>query len=710
LIADGGMIGRVLSTVLVISAPALAVLPGLEAGGETLDDLVRTLSDKDESKRVEARQRLPSFGVDAIRPLIPLVGHDNLAISKPACDVLMDIANEVSAPGRESERREASRLFTLMIAKQQPERIRRYGLRLLAVTVPAGFDVAPIAALLRDTQYREMARVTLERIGSPEAVRALRASLKDADPGFTCALLTSLGMLGDSDSVTVITPLARHDEESVRLAAARALARIGDPRSYRAIAAVVQKATERSEEAAADSLLIFADTVVRKHGDKTTARRIYLKMLDSAGGEPLRCAALVGLGRVGGAGAVRAILDVVDGSGDDVAVRSTAVDALKRLEDEKVSSLLRREYRRRPPQTCAAIVEVLGSRGDSESLPLLIDAAESPDESLRLAALRALGELGEGRALDVLVGAARSPSGEERPVVVGAIAELADRLRTRGDRDGAGMAYGRLLELASSNAIRSRALRGIALCPVPQVAPSVVEHADNPELKEDLIAALAAVAAVLERQGEESDALQAYETLYALAPSIDQMRRIVQRLRALGSTIDSARGLRFVTGWWLIGPFSDEGGEGWETAYVGEPDVDLSGRYGGGDERIGWKWYVTSDDMGKVDLLAAIGRHDHVIAYAYTEIEVAEECDAVLRLGVDDGVRCWVNCEQIWDHYVNRPMKLDEDKPECRLKAGVNRILLKISQNNMGWEFCLRITTREGAAIPFVQRTKGSTE
>jgi HEAT repeat protein len=710
LTANRATIKRIFGAVLLISGIFLAVLAGSVCGEETLDDLVRALSGKEESSRVEARQHLASFGVEAIRPLIPLVDDENLAISKPACDVLMDIANEVSAPGRDAERREACELFMSMLAESQPERTRTYGLGLLSMTVPAGFDVAPIAALLRDPQYRETARVTLERIGSPEAVQALRACLRDADAGFTCALLNSLGMLGDSDSVTEITGLTRHDDEAIRLAAARALARIGDSGSESAIAAVVQTATEKSRAAAADSLLLFADTVVRKRGDKATAQRIYMKMLESADEEPLRCAALVGLGTVGDTGTVHVILDVVDASSENVTVRSTAVEALKRLDDEEVSSLLRREYRERPLHTCAAIVEVLGSRGDPESLPLLVDAAESREKSLRLAAVRALGELGDGRALDTLAEAAQSALGEERTVAVGAVAELADRLRTRGEGDTAGEAYAHLLELASDDPMRMRALRGIAFCPVPHAASSVLTHAENPELKEESVAALAAVAAVLERAGEERDALRAYEKLYALGPSIDQMRPIVQRLKRLGSTVDVARGLGFVTAWWLIGPFSDEGGEGWGTNYVGEPDVNLNGRYSSGDERVAWKRHVTSDEMGKVDLLATIGKHDHVVAYAYTEIEVAEECDAALRLGVDDGVRCWLNGEQIWDNYVNRPLKLDEDKPECRLKAGVNRILLKISQNNMGWEFCVRVTTPDDAAIPFVQRRRSSGE
>ena len=697
------MLRRRLGSTVFIAVLCLALVICHAAGAGQLDDLVNALAGQIESERVRARQHLPAFGTDAIPALIPLVSHEKIAISKPARDVLMDIANEVSVPGRDTARREACRLFMSMIAAGQPEATTVCGLRLLAMTVPDGFDLTPIAALLADRHYREKARVAFERIGSPEAVRALRESLRDADADFTCALLNSLGALGDSDSVETITRLALHENPRVRLATAHALALIGDPASESALTKVVEKAAEKHRPEAVDSLLLLADSVVRKHCDKKTARRIYLNVLNSSDEETLRSAALVGLGTVGDLAVIPTVLDVLDAADEDAHIRSSAVDALKCFETRGVCARVRREYVDRPTKTQLAAIEVLGARGNPESLPLLMEETQNDDERVRLAALRALGDLGQPGALDTLVEAAQTGSVDEKAVAIAAAADLADTLKTQGKRDAAGRAYTHVLELAADDAMRSRTLRGLAICPVPEAASVVISNADNPELKDESIPALAAVAAVLENAGRKREALQAYEKLYALGPSVEEMRAIVPRMKAVGSTINVARGLGFVTSWWLIGPFSDEGGEGWGTAYVGEPDVDVTTAV---DSKTSWKHVVTADEMGKVNLLATVGRHDHVVAYAYTEIEVAEERKAVLRLGVDDGVKCWVNGELVWDNYVNRPITVDQDKPECRLKAGVNRILLKISQNNMGWEFCMRVTTTDGAVIPLVQRAE----
>lgn len=262
-------------------------------------DLVNALSGGDDSQRVRARQHLPAFGVEAIQALIPLTSHENLAVSKPARDVLMDIANEVCAPGRDTERREACDLFISMIAADQPHAIKVYGLKLLAMVVPNGFDVKPIADLLADEEYREKARVTLERIGTQQSRRALRAALRRADAEFTCALLASLGSLSDSDSTAAITKLASHKDVQIRLSAAHALAQIGDPGTEAVLIKVVEMASNNDRADAIHSLLLFAELVVKKRDDKATARRIYRHILDAWADGPLQNAALAELRAVG---------------------------------------------------------------------------------------------------------------------------------------------------------------------------------------------------------------------------------------------------------------------------------------------------------------------------------------------------------------------------------------------------------------------------
>lgn len=693
---------------ITLSAVALlffmSILSPLRLGADAqLDDLVRDLSGSDESARVEARQHLPACGTEAIPQLIPLVNSDNPAVAKAARDVLMDIANEVSTPGRDDDRRDAAELFISMIRRDRPEPVRVFGLKLLAITVPDGFDVKPISDMLTDRQYREAARVTLERIGSQEAAQVLRKALRDADPEFTCALLDSLGMLGDPESVSAIKRLTTHENEAICLAAAHALALIGDPGSERAITAVVETATDESRSAAVDSLLLFADTIVRKHRDEAAARKIYLKVLNTSENEALQCAALAGLGTVADLRTVPVILDLMDRADERAQVWSSAVAALKRIRSDEISSFLIREYPDRSAKTQLAIIEVLGARRDAASFPFLAEAARNTKPAIRLAALRALGDLGDVLGLDILIETTQKAAGEEKVVAVDAIARLADALKAQGKRNEAGQAYARVLELASEDSMRSRALQGLAICPVPEAAPNIISNADRAQSKDDSVAALGAVAALLEQAGRKDEALRAYEKLFSLGESLDRVHGILARTKARGANIDMARCLGFVTSWLLIGPFDDTDGKGWTTPYIGEPETDLAGTYVSGSSDLRWRHHVTPDETGKVNLISVLGQHEHVVAYACTEIAVSKDCEAVLKIGADDGVKCWVNGEQVWDKHVNRPLKVDEDAVKCALKAGVNRILLKISQNNMGWEFCVRVSSPEGAIIPFVQ-------
>jgi hypothetical protein len=49
---------------------------------------------------------------------------------------------------------------------------------------------------------------------------------------------------------------------------------------------------------------------------------------------------------------------------------------------------------------------------------------------------------------------------------------------------------------------------------------------------------------------------------------------------------------------------------------------------------------------------------------------------------------------------------VDQDRVPVHLEAGTNKILLKLYQNNQGWEFCVRIVSADGRPVPFKQRSE----
>jgi hypothetical protein len=79
------------------------------------------------------------------------------------------------------------------------------------------------------------------------------------------------------------------------------------------------------------------------------------------------------------------------------------------------------------------------------------------------------------------------------------------------------------------------------------------------------------------------------------------------------------------------------------------------------------------------------------VAYAYTEVEIVHARETVLRCGSDDGIRIWLNGEQIHSREVGRPYRPNDDEISIYLRPGTNRILVKIDNYQGGWGFGVSI-------------------
>lgn len=109
------------------------------------------------------------------------------------------------------------------------------------------------------------------------------------------------------------------------------------------------------------------------------------------------------------------------------------------------------------------------------------------------------------------------------------------------------------------------------------------------------------------------------------------------------------------------------------------------------DVRLGWK-PAKAGKKGYVSFDLHLGRHEWAIGYAYTEIESVHAREAVLSCGSDDGIKIWINGEVVHVNEVGRGYSPDADSCAVRLKAGVNRILVKVDNYVSGWGFGLGIS------------------
>lgn len=161
---------------------------------------------------------------------------------------------------------------------------------------------------------------------------------------------------------------------------------------------------------------------------------------------------------------------------------------------------------------------------------------------------------------------------------------------------------------------------------------------------------------------------------------------------------------KFIKSWLLLGPIplqpqADEA-KSWD--HLPGFNTDYLGKYGGetnpaikagdvvkaGKKTVVWKYYESPDSI--INLVSAVSKTFPVFAYAYTEVEAAEDGVQLVGLGTNDGATLFVNGTRIFDYPAMRGVKVDGDLIPALLKKGRNTILLKVEQHGNKWGFCLR--------------------
>jgi HEAT repeat protein len=572
-------------------------------------------------------------------------------------------------------------------------------MRLLPLAASPGVPLDPVAALLtgEDKVLREKARECLQHIGTEVASNALLAAVPNADPAFARALVDAAGRIAHPSSVEPLTRIAvEYPASEVRAAALHALVWTGDPslaKTFREVRSRADEATRLECERAAVRL---AENMGMNGGNWQHTIALYREILAETQFDIIRRAAMMGLGRFGDETVVAPI--VVAAEGGSPLVRATVVPALEQLRGPAPAKRILEAYPTLSRPSQLLLVQMFGRKGDPVYIPVLKDAAASGDKAFRMAALKALSASSSVDALPVLVTIAKTGSEEERTLALEAASNVAGSLGTAGDADAAGSAYWELYGLAGDPAIKRVALQGLARYPVAGAHDTIMNSLKDDALADAARAALPGLFGALVNNNEEAKALDVFNIVLRSGASADTLIGMVSRLQGIQTTLDTTKLLGAVKEWHVIGPFQWKTEDDWETAFVGEPNIDLKATYKDGDAERTWKEFTAGDALGMVNLIGVVGQHDRVFAYAYAEIDVPEATPAQLRLGSDDGNVVWLNGEKVWENRVDRGAGVDQDIAPCQLKQGKNTILVKISQGAGGWNFMLRVTKPDGTA------------
>ena len=102
-------------------------------------------------------------------------------------------------------------------------------------------------------------------------------------------------------------------------------------------------------------------------------------------------------------------------------------------------------------------------------------------------------------------------------------------------------------------------------------------------------------------------------------------------------------------------------------------------------------WKEAQAHKGFVDLVSNLGAIEYAVAYAYAEIESIHPRETVLKCGSDDGIKVWINGKLVHENDVQRGHSAGSDQAPIHLNAGVNQVLVKVSQLVGGWGFSVEV-------------------
>ncbi len=161
----------------------------------TLDALIEKIKSEKDTDRAAARDGAGAVGAKAVLPLAKIAAGDELEVARAANRAIQNIVYYTGRPGAEDEAKAVAAELLKLLDNDYPLQLRRDALW-MTWQIAGEEAVEPVAALLTNSELREDARMTLERLPGEKATAALKAALAAAAKADKPALANSLNVRG----------------------------------------------------------------------------------------------------------------------------------------------------------------------------------------------------------------------------------------------------------------------------------------------------------------------------------------------------------------------------------------------------------------------------------------------------------------------------------------------------------------------------------
>lgn len=139
--------------------------------------------------------------------------------------------------------------------------------------------------------------------------------------------------------------------------------------------------------------------------------------------------------------------------------------------------------------------------------------------------------------------------------------------------------------------------------------------------------------------------------------------------------------------WMIIGEFPNwKKNDGFNTAYPPEEKIDFDAFYEGWYQPARWRrWYACAHTDYEVNFQEALEpvfeyypKFDRAVAYAYAEFTCERRLETIMRLGIQNATRVWINNVVVYETEHQVPHDdFEQDSVPVALRQGKNTILVK---------------------------------
>jgi HEAT repeat protein len=679
--------------------------------------LGKLLSDSDTNSACTAAMGLGRLGGPQALATLQAAWSDSVsgAVHEAEIDGLLECANQLLTESKDGE---ALKIFQRLYDAGKSERARQAAFRgVILASGKAGISLMAQAIAGNDGASQGAALQIATKLEGSDATKALADLLPKVNGPVQIALLTCLQRRGDPSALAAVAQMAGSSDPDVRMAAINAMGDLGDGSvalllaEKAATAAGAEKLAARSAllnlrigdvtpallEAFTTAPAAVKPELIRALGDRgdTSAAPRLLELARSQD-DAMRASSLQALALLAGPAQLPDLVQlVVQASSDDA--RSEAADALssacQRIETISghcdVEALVK-AVQTGPMEARLALLPVCSGLAESPVREALRAALTDTEPRVREAALRALCDTRDGELLPDLVKAAGGATDPKLRLLAvrGCVRLTTQEEGVKISNEQKVAALKTMLDNRLEASEKRLVLSGLGAIPDSQALGLALNMLDDPAVKAEAAQSVIQIAGSLaganpEEAGEALKKALSVTSDPAAQAAAQEVQKNIWKMSG------------YVTTWQVAGPYEQQG-----KSYTQLFDIPFAPETGD-SASVHWQNLSVNTknaESWKMDLLHALGGEQRV-AYARTWINSPKKQAVRLELGSDDGVKVWLNAQLVHANNVARAVQAASDKVDVTLNQGWNSLLLKVTQYNAGWGFCVRFAEAGGEPV-----------